>query len=137
LVKISRLVVGKGQTTGNEQQSVWNRTYYELEAVLTGKENAEDVRKQLEALLDKWLKSESDSPAQPAAGKPNGENIETLFPKDLRGLLLFEKAEGFHIIKPRQFLGSENFARIADIVRAKGGEYISAGKESHFRIPVK
>ena len=30
---------------------------------------------------------------------------------------------------------AENFAKIASIVRGAGGEYISAGKESHFRIP--
>jgi len=41
------------------------------------------------------------------------------------------------IIKPRQFLGSENFAKIASTVRGIGGEYISAGKESHFRVPRK
>jgi hypothetical protein len=41
------------------------------------------------------------------------------------------------MVKPRQFLGSENFAKIASIARGMGGDYISAGKESHFRIPKK
>lgn len=66
-----------------------------------------------------------------------GSNPAELFPEDLRTLLSFEQKEGFCIIKPRQFLGSENFAKIADIVKQHGGEYISAGKESHFRIPLK
>jgi hypothetical protein len=35
------------------------------------------------------------------------------------------------------FLGSENFAKIASAVRGMGGEYISAGKDSHFRVPKK
>ena len=39
------------------------------------------------------------------------------------------------ILKPKSFLGSEDFAKIAHIVRTNKGEYISAGKESHFKIP--
>ena len=38
------------------------------------------------------------------------------------------------IVKPRQFLGSENFAKIASAIRAIGGQYVSAGKASHFEI---
>jgi len=63
------------------------------------------------------------------------EDIKTLFPKDLGEMLMFEEMEEDIIIKPRQYLGSENFAKIASIVRDAGGEYISAGRESHFRIP--
>jgi len=60
-----------------------------------------------------------------------------LFPEDLRNLLSFERKAGAYILKPRQFLGAENFAKIADIVKQHGGDYISAGKESHFEIPIK
>jgi hypothetical protein len=61
--------------------------------------------------------------------------IRTLFPKDLEDMLMFEETNQYIVIKPRQYLGSENFAKIASIVRGTGGEYISAGKESHFRVP--
>jgi hypothetical protein len=63
------------------------------------------------------------------------EDIKVLFPESLEGMLTFEEVKDFIVIKPRQFLGSENFAKIAAIVRDAGGEYISAGKESHFRVP--
>ncbi len=63
------------------------------------------------------------------------DDIKTLFPKDLEEMLVFEEMEEDIIVKPRQFLGSENFAKIASIIRDAGGEYISAGKESHFRVP--
>lgn len=66
-----------------------------------------------------------------------GSNPAEVFPEELRDLLSFEQKEGFCIIKPRQFLGSENFAKIADVVKQHNGEYISAGKGSHFRIPTK
>jgi hypothetical protein len=63
------------------------------------------------------------------------EDAKMMFPEDLESLLSFEEKEEYIMIKPRQFLGSENFAKIAAVVRSNGGEYISAGKASHFRLP--
>lgn len=63
------------------------------------------------------------------------EDIKTSFPDDLENLLNFEEKDDYIIIKPRQFLGSDNFSKIASVVRQAGGEYVSAGKASHFRIP--
>ena len=65
------------------------------------------------------------------------EEIRMSFPEDLDNLLNFEEKTDYIMIKPRQFLGSENFAKIASTVRGMGGEYISAGKDSHFRVPKK
>jgi dsDNA-specific endonuclease/ATPase MutS2 len=65
------------------------------------------------------------------------EDIRIAFPEDLESLLSFEEKNDYIIVKPRQFLGSENFAKIASAVRGMGGEYISAGKASHFRVPKK
>ena len=39
------------------------------------------------------------------------------------------------IVKARQFLGKETFSKVVTIVKHHGGEYVSAGKESHFRVP--
>jgi len=50
--------------------------------------------------------------------------------------MLYFTDEPNHIkVAPRQYLGSENFAKIASVVRDAGGEYVSAGKNSHFNIP--
>jgi len=66
------------------------------------------------------------------------EDVRRLFPQNLLGLLYFEVSDDYILIKPRQYLGSENFAKIASIVREQlKGEYISHGKESHFRVPRK
>jgi hypothetical protein len=65
------------------------------------------------------------------------EDIRMAFPEDLENLLSFEEKGEYIIIKPKQFLGSENFAKIASAVRGMGGEYISAGRDSHFRVPNK
>ncbi len=65
------------------------------------------------------------------------EDIKMMFPDELEGMLSFEEKDEYIIIKPRQFLGSDNFSKIASIVRGVGGEYVSAGKASHFRVPKK
>ena len=62
------------------------------------------------------------------------EDVRMVFPEELDSLLSFEDGGDFIVIKPKQFLGSENFAKIASTVRGIGGEYISAGKDSHFRV---
>jgi len=71
----------------------------------------------------------------PAERMRSVKDVRTLFPKELEDMLNFDETGKYIIIKPRQYLGSENFAKIASIVRGTGGEYISAGKESHFRVP--
>ena len=64
------------------------------------------------------------------------EKVQDLFPPDLANLLYFEDAGEYIIVKPRQYLGPDNFRRIASIIRDQmSGEYISAGRDSHFRIP--
>ncbi len=75
------------------------------------------------------------APEAPAAVKSqNVEDIRMMFPEDLDTMLAFEDKGDYVMIKPKQFLGSENFAKIASTVRGIGGEYISAGRDSHFRV---
>ena len=70
-----------------------------------------------------------------AGGQKTVEEVRMSFPPDLENLLNIDERNDYIIIKPKQFLGSENFAKIASAVRGLGGEYISAGKDSHFRVP--
>lgn len=80
------------------------------------------------------------SPPTPTRGMRTTEDISgrarvrALFPKDLEEMLTFEESGKYIVVKPRRYLGSKNFARIASIIREAGGEYVSAGKESHFRV---
>lgn len=84
--------------------------------------------------ITKQLREVSAPAVAPAEKTRTVENVRELFPKDLEEMLTFEETGNYIVIKPRQYLGSENFAKIASIVRDAGGEYISAGKESHFRV---
>jgi len=75
------------------------------------------------------------SAAPPTEGMRTIEDVRVLFPSDLEEMLTFEESGNYIVIRPRRFLGSDNFAKIASIVRGVGGEYISAGKQSHFKVP--
>jgi len=81
------------------------------------------------------------SPAPTASAEPSRlralDDIRMSFPEELEARLAFEEKDDYIIIKPKQFLGSDNFAKIASAVRGMGGEYISAGRDSHFRVPKK
>jgi hypothetical protein len=63
--------------------------------------------------------------------------VKKAFSPELAGMLLFEESGKYVIVKPRRFLGSDNFAKIASVVRELGGEYVSAGRNSHFKIGKK
>ena len=78
----------------------------------------------------------SAQPREPSKQRSVDE-IRMSFPEELEARLSFEEKGDYIIIKPKQFLGSENFAKIASASRGMGGEYISAGKDSHFRVPKK
>ena len=73
----------------------------------------------------------------PMPKPPFMTQIMDLFPEDLKDMLSFNGDGNKIIIRPRRFLGADNFAKIASIVRNAGGEYISAGKESHFKVEQK
>ena len=62
------------------------------------------------------------------------DKVRSAFPEELESMLSFDVQTDCIKIKPKRFLGSDNFAKIASIVRQLNGEYISAGKDSHFRI---
>jgi hypothetical protein len=61
-------------------------------------------------------------------------DIKAMFDQYLQDHLNFIEEKGFVILKPKEYLGSENFAKVIAIVKKNGGEYVSAGKESHFRF---
>lgn len=80
--------------------------------------------------LDQKLATEAK--AQPASDML--QKVKQLFPRDLEEMLQFTEAGEYVVVKPRQYLGKGNFGQIARIIREAGGEYVSAGKQSHFRI---
>lgn len=64
----------------------------------------------------------------------NVTDIQLSFTEEQVNRLSITEKDGYWIIKPKQFLGSEMFAAVGYTVRGLGGEYISAGRDSHFRV---
>ncbi len=101
-------------------------------------EDLQDISKSLKTATKSKAPATAPVAAPSAPAKTAGkrmEDIRMMFTKDLEAMLTFEDKGEFIRITPRQYLGSDNFAKIASAVREAGGEYISAGRDSHFRIP--
>lgn len=75
--------------------------------------------------------------ATPRSVEMGIDDVRMMFTKELEELLEFKEMENYIRVKPLKYLGSDNFAKIASIIREAGGEYVSAGRESHFRIPIQ
>lgn len=134
--KVTKLTIGKGKTTGDEKTG-WTKRYYEVEVSIQDEHDTEIVKANVEGLIDGWLGMHVEAKPKPQdKDKPEAHmEIEQCFPKELAELLNFEDMGQWVKISPKQFLGSDNFARVLAIVHDLKGEYISAGKGSHFRIP--
>jgi len=63
------------------------------------------------------------------------DSVKALFPAELAELLTFEDHIEMVVVRPRQFLPSNQFAKVAETLKQAGGEYVRAGKESHFKVP--
>ena len=102
-------------------------------------EDLQDISKSLKTLSPPTTPTVTPPAATPVpTPKPTGKRIEDLrmmFTKELEAMLIFEDKGDFIKVTPRQYLGSENFSKIATTIREAGGEHVSAGKGSHFRIP--
>jgi hypothetical protein len=112
----------------------------EILLVLKGiSDDLQTVSGSLKSMAVSQITHPAQQPPTPAGqeGRERQKSVEDIrisFPQELESLLNIEERNEYIIIKPRQFLGSENFAKIASAVRGMGGEYISAGKDSHFRV---
>lgn len=62
------------------------------------------------------------------------EDVRSLFPDGLLALLTFSEVDGRVHVKPKKYLGSQAFRTVAAIIGDAGGEYVSAGKDSHFVV---
>ena len=77
---------------------------------------------------------------EPQVQLPNDDmqlikNIKYSLPDSLVKLLTISKVSDYIEVKPRQFLGSDNFAKISQLLkRGFDAEYVSAGRDSHWRI---
>ena len=84
--------------------------------------------------ITKQLREVSAPAVAPAEKARTVENVRVLFPKELEDMLTFEETEKYIIVRPRGFLGRDIWSKVKSIIDEMGGEYVSAEKQSHFRI---
>jgi len=92
-------------------------------------EEANEIIKAIDELIDMHT-----AKLEPIETTPRLEDIKKAFPNELLSKIEVEEREGMIIIKPKGFLGSKLFASLSEVCRQLGAEYISAGRDSHFRI---
>ena len=124
-----------------EYSRTFNQGNYESERITlkVDLDEAEDIDESYRTLKAAVFKLQSkgeiiDDSKKAVETDKKLEPIKKAFPPELANLLIFEETKDFVIIKTKGFLGSANFAKIASVVRELGGNYISAGKDSHFKI---
>jgi len=132
--KITELTVTKGRTLKAGDRDEWLRLEYSIKTFIEDENEIQTAKANIEGLIDGWLSS-SILASSPMSDAKSLEAVQNAFPPELKELVSFQQNDHYIVIKPRQYLEAENFAKIAEIVKAQGGEYLSAGKESHFRIP--
>ena len=120
-----------------------------MEAEVTPEENPNETMQilrdniEMEYINQKTAKRPNQplKPAAPATQKsvmPSDpiSKMQSHFTVDLLDRLTFTEKGKDVVIKPVAFLGSEIFAEVSRVVRGMGGEYVSAGKDSHWRVPI-
>jgi len=75
-----------------------------------------------------------EKPQQTTGSNNDIQNVKNAFSAELANLLIFEKEDDYIKIRTKAYLTGDSFPKIAAIVRELGGEYISAGKNTHFRV---
>jgi len=90
-------------------------------------------RCQEELILDLLVPPE----AYKEPGKPRSpQDVSAALPEALQKLVTVSAKDDDTItVKPNRYLGTEKFGILAQAIRDLGGEYVSAGKDSHFQVP--
>lgn len=110
---------------------------YNATWVSQGKESHWKIPKMVKKSSTSNPKEESESRPKSQGPPSDIEGAKLLFTKDQENLLTFEVINGGKVkAKPKKFLTTETFTKIASTVRSAGGEYVSAGEDSHFWIPI-
>lgn len=113
----------------------------ELNAIVSQPPTEQNIPANMKAATkDQFNQPQTQQPPQPQSPQASlpalrtVEDVRMLFSEELDAMLSFEEKPDYVVVKPKQFLGSNYFAEVAGIVRAAKGEYISAGRDSHFRV---
>jgi len=99
----------------------------------------EQTEKWAAELAQKWSGSAPSNLTKPNLPKPavrTVQDVAKVFPVDLSSEVSIEEGDEVILVKPKHYLGADKFRKISEIVKEfEGGAYVSAGRDSHWRIP--
>lgn len=87
-MKIERIVIAKGKSVPvNGPEGEWNKTFYQLEALLAEGDNIQVIKADLENMIDYWLSTGS----KPVETAINVESLPWTDFKNKKGAWIFSK----------------------------------------------
>lgn len=122
--------------SSNTNPELWTKLEQAQNYLMHAGELINEVQYALKPTVTEQPKPQQTQPQ--SAGKLTIEAVKSKLPSDLLDRLdvAYRNQGNIIIVKPTKFLGSENFAKIAQIIKnSLHGQYISAGKDSRFEIP--
>lgn len=93
----------------------------------------DQLKRIADALEDKKPQVPQKESSQSQSATVSVKWVRGLFKEEQQAILAITD-EGDYVKAKAGYLKSEKFAELARIVQDNGGEYISAGKDSHFRF---
>jgi hypothetical protein len=93
--KVTKLVVGKGTTQGDEKAERWVRRYYELEITIEDEHDIEVAKASVEGLIDGWLSASKEIEPTVASATAKTEKKQT-FNMDKIKWIATEGASGLY-----------------------------------------
>jgi len=64
------------------------------------------------------------------------EKVKGWLSREDAELFDFSVEGNYVILRPREYLGKDKFSLVIRIIRDNGGDYVSKGEASHFRVPI-
>jgi hypothetical protein len=122
-VKITEVAVSRKFNLGN-----YEMLEVGLEAALTESDNPLNALKNLEDMAELYLQSRLSNDAQPEKKAVAADSVLLKFPPEYRQHLTVKNGD-IH----SEYVSKERFNEINQVARSLGYEYVSAGKESHWR----
>jgi len=99
----------------------------------------EQAEKWAGEIAHEWSGSAASNLTTPNLPKPavrTVQDVAKVFPADLSSEVSIEAGDEVILVKPKHYLGTDKFRKISEIVKEfEGGAYVSAGRDSHWRIP--
>ena len=129
-MEIERIVIAKGRSAPvNGPEGEWNKTFYQLEALLVEGDNIQVIKQDLENMIDYWL-STGSKPVETAIAV---ESLPWREFKNRKGAWIFTNQEGAEDLRKKLETTPDKTLEIGDYkytISGDQGQFISRFKKA-------